>query len=202
VTAAVTGTRATVASRPTAGDAAPARRTAPLVAARSIAHVQRSSLDSPAPALRPASASPRQLEPAPAAGAAASLVHRATVPFPQSAAAAAALLPASGPTLPVLARQPAPIAEPTRPAPITVAREQAEPEPSASAAPLLQVQAEAPAQVQRAEAAEAAPAAAAGGQSAQSDEEMAARLYDRIRSRLRDELLVDRERAGLVTDVR
>jgi hypothetical protein len=31
---------------------------------------------------------------------------------------------------------------------------------------------------------------------------MAARLYDRIRSQLRDELLVDRERAGLVTDVR
>jgi hypothetical protein len=33
-------------------------------------------------------------------------------------------------------------------------------------------------------------------------DELAARLYDRIRARLRDELLIDRERAGLVTDVR
>lgn len=212
VAAAVTGARATVVSGPTDTDPAPARRTAPLVAARSITHLQRSSLDSPAPAVRsdepattalpPAIAPPRRLEPAPAAGALASLIHRAAVPFPQAGVVAPVLPSALGPVSPVLARQPAPIAEPIPPAPVTVAREPAEPEPSAAAAPPLQAQAEAPAPVQQAEAAEAAPAAAAGGQSPQSVEEMAARIYDRIRSRLRDELLVDRERAGLVTDVR
>jgi hypothetical protein len=41
--------------------------------------------------------------------------------------------------------------------------------------------------------------AAGGGQDL---DELAARLYDRIRARLRDELLIDRERAGRVTDVR
>jgi hypothetical protein len=77
------------------------------------------------------------------------------------------------------------------PEPIAVARE-----PAAAAVPLPPVEAEAPPP-----AVDAAPAAAAG-QSPQSLDEMAAHLYDRIRSRLRDELLVDRERAGLVTDVR
>lgn len=33
-------------------------------------------------------------------------------------------------------------------------------------------------------------------------EDLAARLYDRIRIRLRNELLVDRERAGFLTDLR
>ena len=40
---------------------------------------------------------------------------------------------------------------------------------------------------------------------ARSDQELDAlahELYDRLRSRLRMELLVDRERAGLVTDLR
>jgi hypothetical protein len=59
--------------------------------------------------------------------------------------------------------------------------------------------------VQRAEA-EGAPAAgaapAAGGESPEALDELAGKLYDRIRARLRDELLIDRERAGLLTDVR
>jgi hypothetical protein len=33
-------------------------------------------------------------------------------------------------------------------------------------------------------------------------DELAGKLYDRIRSKLRAELLVDRERAGLLTDWR
>jgi hypothetical protein len=33
-------------------------------------------------------------------------------------------------------------------------------------------------------------------------DELAGRLYDRLRSRLRQELLLDRERAGLLTDFR
>jgi hypothetical protein len=33
-------------------------------------------------------------------------------------------------------------------------------------------------------------------------DDLAVRLYDRLRSRLRRELLVDRERAGLLTDFR
>jgi hypothetical protein len=33
-------------------------------------------------------------------------------------------------------------------------------------------------------------------------ETLAARLYDRLRSRIRMELLIDRERAGLLTDFR
>jgi hypothetical protein len=33
-------------------------------------------------------------------------------------------------------------------------------------------------------------------------EELSARLYDRLRSKLRLELLIDRERAGLLTDFR
>jgi hypothetical protein len=51
-------------------------------------------------------------------------------------------------------------------------------------------------------AAETGPAPGAAAQSPQALDELAGRIYDRIRSRLRDELLVDRERAGLVTDVR
>jgi hypothetical protein len=51
-----------------------------------------------------------------------------------------------------------------------------------------------------------APAAAsgppAGAQSPESMDELAGRIYDRIRMRFRDELLIDRERAGLLTDVR
>jgi hypothetical protein len=50
----------------------------------------------------------------------------------------------------------------------------------------------------------AAPAAASAHEAGagQNLDELAAHLYDRIRARLRDELLIDRERAGLVTDVR
>jgi hypothetical protein len=45
----------------------------------------------------------------------------------------------------------------------------------------------------------------AGGHAADPDidlDELALRLYARLRSRLRRELLVDRERAGLLTDYR
>jgi hypothetical protein len=57
-------------------------------------------------------------------------------------------------------------------------------------------------------AAESAPAAApaagaeAVAQSEQHMDELAGKLYDRIRTRLRSELLVDRERAGFLTDLR
>jgi len=47
--------------------------------------------------------------------------------------------------------------------------------------------------------------AAAAAEPAAHDEAMdalAGKLYDRIRSRLKSELLVDRERAGLLTDLR
>jgi hypothetical protein len=43
---------------------------------------------------------------------------------------------------------------------------------------------------------------AAGAHSDQELDALAHELYDRLRSRLRMELLVDRERAGLVTDLR
>jgi hypothetical protein len=65
--------------------------------------------------------------------------------------------------------------------------------------------------VQLAEADAGAPtgggdgAAAAGAAGAHSDRELddlAHQLYDRLRSRLRMELLIDRERAGLITDLR
>ena len=59
--------------------------------------------------------------------------------------------------------------------------------------------------VQRAEAEGASTGGAApapGGESPEALDELAGKLYDRIRARLRDELLVDRERAGLLTDVR
>jgi Tfp pilus assembly protein FimV len=69
---------------------------------------------------------------------------------------------------------------------------------------------EPPAQVQRDEeaagagapagAAAAAPGGAPGG--AGGIDELANKLYDRIRSKLRAELRLDRERAGLVTDLR
>jgi hypothetical protein len=39
-------------------------------------------------------------------------------------------------------------------------------------------------------------------QSEHQMDELAGRLYDRIRSRLKTELLVDRERAGFLTDLR
>ena len=50
----------------------------------------------------------------------------------------------------------------------------------------------------------ASPAAATGpGQASETDmDELAGKLYDRIRSRLKTELLVDRERAGFLTDLR
>jgi hypothetical protein len=64
--------------------------------------------------------------------------------------------------------------------------------------------------VQLAEADAAAPSgggggAAAGAAGAHSDRELddlAHQLYDRLRSRLRMELLIDRERAGVITDLR
>jgi hypothetical protein len=49
------------------------------------------------------------------------------------------------------------------------------------------------------------PAAGSQPAAGHSDHELDAlahRLYDRFRSRLRSELLLDRERAGLVTDLR
>jgi hypothetical protein len=48
------------------------------------------------------------------------------------------------------------------------------------------------------------PAASAGpGQVSDTEmDELAGKLYDRIRSRLKTELLVDRERAGFLTDLR
>ena len=68
------------------------------------------------------------------------------------------------------------------------------PQPNADAAAQAQ-------SVQRAAAAEA-PAVTGGPQSPEALDELAGRLYDRLRARLRDELLIDRERAGLLTDVR
>jgi hypothetical protein len=60
-------------------------------------------------------------------------------------------------------------------------------------------------QPQRAETTAALSAAGVpGGEAsvAQDDDELARRLYDRIRSRLRADLLIDRERAGLIADRR
>jgi len=46
-------------------------------------------------------------------------------------------------------------------------------------------------------------AATAPSQASETDmDELAGKLYDRIRSRLKTELLVDRERAGFLTDLR
>jgi hypothetical protein len=44
--------------------------------------------------------------------------------------------------------------------------------------------------------------AGAGARSETELDELAGRLYDRIRSRLRMELLVSRERAGMATDLK
>ncbi len=48
---------------------------------------------------------------------------------------------------------------------------------------------------------EAAPVGTAGGHPDRELDELSGRIYDRIRTRLRTELLIDRERAGLVTDL-
>jgi hypothetical protein len=89
----------------------------------------------------------------------------------------------------------------------------ADDEPEAEAAPMLQgVWYDAPAPgtssgVSTASPASAGPAIGAapspGQAAAETDmDELAGRLYDRIRTRLKSELLVDRERAGLLTDLR
>jgi hypothetical protein len=75
--------------------------------------------------------------------------------------------------------------------------------PPAAVAPALSVSRE-PETVQQVVQPAGAGAAAGGGE-ARSDaelDELAARLYDRFRSRLRMELLVSRERAGMATDLR
>jgi hypothetical protein len=74
------------------------------------------------------------------------------------------------------------------------------PQPSASPAPVLQ---RAPAD-QPVDTAPAAPGAAAppGGPPAADLDELARRLYDRLRLRLRAELRLDRERSGHLTDLR
>jgi hypothetical protein len=46
------------------------------------------------------------------------------------------------------------------------------------------------------------PASSGGAPSEQQLDELAARLFERIRARLKGELLIDRERAGLLTDLR
>jgi hypothetical protein len=133
---------------------------------------------------------------------------RNAAPFPLAAtwaapaAAAHSIFPdlASTPGLPLAPSVPAPVqraiaemavqrVEAT--APLAVKTVQRETEaPAAAASP-------------SAAAVSSAPAAAAGPE--QSDhqlDELAGRLYDRIRSRLKTELLVDRERAGFLTDLR
>ncbi len=79
---------------------------------------------------------------------------------------------------------------------------------------IIEVSPPAPVEVQRAAeelATVPAPAAslseaglvgAAGGYPDRELDELSGRIYDRIRTRLRTELLIDRERAGLVTDLR
>jgi hypothetical protein len=50
-----------------------------------------------------------------------------------------------------------------------------------------------------------APSAAEAGEAGDEEtriEDLAGKLYDKIRVRLRNELLVDRERAGFLTDLR
>jgi hypothetical protein len=102
----------------------------------------------------------------------------------------------------------APIAEqpPSQPLPLVVARL---PEAAPAAVPAPVVAAAAEPWVQRAPEAEAAAAtepggagAAAGGRSDRELDMLAHQLYDRLRSQLRHELLIDRERAGLITDLR
>jgi hypothetical protein len=86
------------------------------------------------------------------------------------------------------------------PAPVQVVQTAAGPGP----VPPAFVEVQAP--VQRAEAAPVpAPGGPGGGAGEHSDvelDQLAHQLYDRLRSRLRMELLVDRERAGLITDLR
>jgi hypothetical protein len=73
----------------------------------------------------------------------------------------------------------------TPPTPSPVQRAQAEP---VASAPTTQ--------------SERAEAASPGGQPPQDLDELAGRLYERIRHRLKAELRLDRERAGLLTDLR
>jgi hypothetical protein len=84
------------------------------------------------------------------------------------------------------------------------AQAMAAPTSDASFAPSVMVQRapqpEAPAVDGSSSSATAVAAAAASSDTEKDMDELAGKLYDRIRSRLRTELLVDRERAGLLTD--
>ena len=89
------------------------------------------------------------------------------------------------------ARSGAPVAAPRAAPPVQMAAPAAPPVQLAAAAPVLQRDDE-----------PRPPAEGGGGQSEADLERLAGRLYDRIRYRLRNEFLVDRERAGLWVDLR
>lgn len=86
--------------------------------------------------------------------------------------------------------------------------------PTAAAASAFEISPPVPINAQRAEEGvapalapassltEAAAVGVAGGHPDRELDELSGRIYDRIRTRLRTELLIDRERAGLVTDLR
>jgi len=119
----------------------------------------------------------------------------------------------------------APLPLPLRPSPIASLAIQAFLQHEFAAAPfpfsavqttvdpsIIEVSPAVPVEVQRAEdevatpapsafASETALVGAASGHPDRELDELSARIYDRIRTRLRTELLIDRERAGLVTDL-
>jgi hypothetical protein len=72
-----------------------------------------------------------------------------------------------------------------------------------ASAPAVQREADdAPAASEPAPAAAAAPSAAAPGAGGQNIDDLVRRLYDPLAARIKAELWLDRERAGLVTDLR
>jgi hypothetical protein len=95
---------------------------------------------------------------------------------------------------------PAPIAMP----PVAVSRMAEGVAPAPQPGPPGLIAAEVPVDipVQRAAESTGAASGGAGGHSEKELDDLARHLYDRLRSRLRQELLVDRERAGLITDLR
>jgi hypothetical protein len=174
----------------------PAGPAVPVTAARSVPPAP--------PAAAPVRRMPAELplvsvagETLPVAGSAPAAGRAARLPVPNGA-------PAARP----VAQAPPAVAPPPAPLPLVIARLPESPEAVAHAAPAPGPDAvELPAQLAQEHEGSVAPAAAGvaavpGGHSDRELDALAHQLYDRLRSRLRMELLVDRERAGLITDMR
>jgi len=209
------------AGTPAAASAAPARAeaaiTLPLVGSRPLALASEAAPAPPAEplvvarSLEAAPAAPAPLLVAPVARDEPALSLPMAMPLAVAPAAATATAAAMGPTTapvwPVVqaSREPVGTGESPLAAPVVAQMPEAvvaQPMP-AEIVPAFAAPADVP--VQRADDGAAPASGGPGGAGGHSDKELddlARQLYDRLRSRLRMELLVDRERAGLITDLR